>query len=109
MPNPARQPQLAHMVYFTLKDNSPAAIERLLAGCAKYLTAHPGTVYAGAGTLCHELAREVNVRDWDVAWHIVFETKADHDRYQTAPRHIQFVHENKENWKQVRVFDALVS
>ena len=56
MPNAAREPQLAHMVYFTLKDNSPAAIERLLAACEKYLTAHPGTFYAGAGTLCHELA-----------------------------------------------------
>ena len=106
---PTSEPHLAHMVYFSLKDNSPAAIERLLAACRKYLFDHPGALYAAAGTLCESLSREVNVRDWDVAWHIVFDSKASHDQYQAAERHIQFVKENKENWKQVRVFDSLIA
>src|SRR5688572_12200082 len=84
MPADATDPRLAHMVYFTLKDNSPAAIERLLAACKKYLFGHPGTLYAAAGTLCESLTREVNIRDWDVAWHIIFDSKAAHDQYQAA-------------------------
>ena len=31
-----------------------------------------------------------------------------HDLYQDAPRHQQFIAENKPNWKQVRVFDSNV-
>jgi heme-degrading monooxygenase HmoA len=48
------------------------------------------------------------VRDWDVALHIVFESKADHDAYQAAPRHEEFVARNRETWAKVRVFDSLV-
>ena len=33
-------------------------------------------------------------------------TRTAHDAYQVAPRHIQFIEENKANWAQVRVFDA---
>ena len=55
-----------------------------------------------------ELDREVNDLDFDVGLHIVFRTKADHDVYQTAARHDQFIAANKANWKKVRVFDSLV-
>jgi hypothetical protein len=41
-----------------------------------------------------------------VALHVVFDSKASHDAYQVAPSHLQFIQENKPNWKQVRVFDA---
>jgi len=74
--------------------------------CKKYLTGHPGEVSFAAGTLAEALDRPVNVRDWDVALHIVFKTKADHDRYQDAERHLGFIEENKGNWKTVRVFDS---
>ncbi len=100
--------QLAHMVYFTLKESSPANIEALVAACRKYLSGHPGTVYFGAGTVVPDLDRPVNVRDFDVALQVVFESRAAHDAYQTAPRHLQFIEENKPNWAQVRVFDANV-
>lgn len=99
---------LAHNVYFTLKDNSPAARTKLVAACKKYLTGHPGTVFFACGTLCDELRREVNDLGFDVGLHIIFATKADHDRYQDAPRHEEFVKENRESWKQVRVFDSVV-
>jgi len=36
----------------------------------------------------------------------VFDSRASHDIYQTAPRHVQFINEQKPNWKQVRVFDS---
>jgi Stress responsive A/B Barrel Domain len=99
---------LGHMVYFTLKDRSPAAIEKMVAACQKYLTGHPGTVFFAAGTLVPDLNRPVNQLDFDVALHVVFDSREAHDAYQVAPRHIQFIEENKPNWERVRVFDAYV-
>jgi len=100
---------LGHMVYFTLRDRSPAAVQKLLADCRQYLTDHPGTVFFAAGTLVPDLRRPVNQTDFDVALQVVFESRAAHDSYQAAPRHLQFIEENKANWAQVRVFDADVS
>ena len=102
----AAEPQLAHMVYFTLNDSTPEARQRLVDSCHKYLNDHPGTVYFSVGTLVPDLARPVNDRDYDVALNVVFKTRADHDRYQTAERHQKFIEENKPTWKRVRVFDS---
>jgi hypothetical protein len=101
-------PMIGHMVYFSLKDNSPAAKEKLVAACKKYLSKHPGEVFFGAGTLVEDLNRPVNDRDFDVALHIVFADRKAHDEYQDAKRHQQFIDENKDNWKKVRVFDSVV-
>src|SRR5688572_15359635 len=101
-------PMIAHMVYFTLKDNSPAAQEKLVAACKKYLTKHSGEVFFAAGTLASDLKRPVNDVDWDVALHIVFADRKAHDLYQDAKRHQEFIDENKANWKKVRVFDSVV-
>ncbi len=100
--------KVAHMVYFTLHDNSDAARAKLVADCQKYLTDHPGVVYFSVGTHVADLARPVN-QQFDVGLHVVFASRADHDRYQTAERHKQFIVENKESWKEVRVFDSYVS
>ena len=100
---------LAHMVYFSLVDNSPAEIDKLVASCHKYLSGHPGTVFFAAGTLAKELDRPVNDREFDVALHVVFQDKAAHDLYQKAERHLKFIEENKANWKKVRVFDSQVT
>ena len=100
------QNRLAHMVYFTLKDKSAEAADRLVAACQKYLSDHPGTLFFSAGTRTPDLAREVNDQQFDVALSVVFATRADHDRYQTAPQHLQFIEENRDNWQQVRVFDT---
>ena len=99
---------LAHNVFFTLKDGSEAARQKLVAACKHYLVKHPGILFFATGTLAADLNRPVNVRDFDVALHIVFTSKEDHDRYQAAPAHVRFVEENKESWKQVRVFDSVV-
>jgi hypothetical protein len=100
---------LAHMVYFTLKDKSSDAVNTLVSSCKEYLSGHPGTLLFAAGTLTPDLQREVNDRDFDVALHVVFETREDHDRYQQAERHLQFIEVNKANWENVRVFDSDVS
>jgi Stress responsive A/B Barrel Domain len=100
---------LGHMVYFTLKDRSPAAVQKVVEACRKYLTGHPGTLFFAAGTLVPDLKRPVNQLDFDVALQLVFESREAHDAYQQHPRHIQFITENKDNWERVRVFDAYVS
>ena len=99
---------LAHNVFFSLNDPSEPARAKLVAACKKYLSTHPGTVYFACGTLADELQRPVNDRDFDVSLHVVFQTKAAHDAYQAAPLHDQFIAENKDNWKKVRVFDSVV-
>lgn len=100
---------LAHNVYFTLSDASSGAIDRLVAACHKYLKNHPGVVFYAAGGLVEELNRPVNQRDFDVALHVIFDDKASHDAYQQAEDHLKFIAEQKDNWKQVRVFDSYVS
>lgn len=96
---------LAHSVYFTLKDRSPEAAEALVAACREHLTGHPGEVAFSVGTLA-DYDRHVNDREWDVFLLVVFESRAAHDAYQTAPRHQQFVADNATGWAKVRVFDA---
>ena len=99
---------LGHMVYFTLKDNSPAEVSRLLAAAKKYLGGHPGVVHFSVGTVAPDMAREVNQRDFDVALHLIFESREAHDEYQAHPRHADYIKECKDNWARVRVFDANV-
>ena len=98
---------LGHMVYFTLKDKSKAAIDKMLEACRKYLTSHPGMTFFAVGTLVPDLKRPVNQVDFDVALQTVFESREAHDAYQVHPRHEEFIAENKSNWKQVRVFDSI--
>ena len=100
------EPMIVHDVYFSLKDNSPEAKQKLVDACKKHLSKHAGEVFFAAGPLADEFKREVNDRDFDVALHIVFKNKAAHDTYQDHKRHHQFINENKENWKKVRVFDS---
>jgi len=104
----AEEKMLAHDVYFSLNDNSPQAKEKLVAACKRYLSDHPGTVWFAAGPLAEELKRDVNDRDFDVALHLVFKSKAAHDQYAKAEKHLKFIEGNKENWKKVRVFDSYV-
>jgi hypothetical protein len=100
--------QVMHDVYFSLKDASAAARDALLAACYKYLKDHPGVVFFAAGTRAEDMKREVNDLSFDVSLHVLFRSKADHDRYQTNERHQQFIRENQNNWARVRVFDSYI-
>lgn len=100
---------IGHMVYFKLKDSSPAAREKLVAACRKYLADHEGIVFFSAGPIGESFTRDVNDREWDVALHLVFLDKATHDKYQDHPDHLKFIEENKESWMKVRVFDSELS
>ncbi len=98
--------RIAHHVYFTLIDSSKSKVEEQLAACKKFLDNHSGVELFDIGVLNPDLARPVNDRAYDVSLHVVFTDKAAHDRYQTDPRHLQFIAQQKPNWKQVRVFDS---
>ncbi len=100
---------LSHDVFFSLKDASEPAKSKLVAACQKYLTGHDGTVFFSVGTRAGDLSRDVNDKDFDVSLHVTFKDKVSHDKYQEAPRHKQFIAENQDNWKKVRVFDSYVS
>ena len=64
---PAREPQVAHMVYFKLKESTGNAKERLVVACNKYLSGHEGTVYFSVGVLAKDLNRDVNDLAFDVS------------------------------------------
>jgi hypothetical protein len=100
------QQVVAHMVYFTLKDASPAAQQKLVDDCHRDLKSAPGIVYFAAGTRVADLTRPVNVQDFHVGLHVIFESRKAHDDYQTSETHLKFIAENKETWSQVRVFDC---
>ena len=100
---------IGHMVYFTLKDNSPTAVQTLIDAGRHHLTDHPGITFFAIGTRVPDLQRDVNDKQFDVALQMVFESREAHDVYQTHERHLAFIEENKANWREVRVFDADVS
>jgi hypothetical protein len=104
----AAEPQLAHMVYFTLASDTPENQEKLIAACEQHLAGHDGEVYFSVGALAKDLKREVNDQGFHVALHIVFENKAAYEKYAPHPRHLKFIEENKALWGKVRVFDSYI-
>ena len=92
-------PQVAHMVYFKLKDSSGANRAKLAAACKLFLTGHEGTVSFAVGTLAGDLNGPFNDHDFDVSLHLVFVNKAALDKYHAHPRHEKFLEENKETWE----------
>ena len=99
-------PMIGHMVYFKLKESTPATRQKLVDACNKYLGDHEGTVFYSAGPIAEEFKRDVNDREWDVALHLVFASEAAYDKYAVHTEHLKFIVENKETWAKVRVFDS---
>lgn len=98
-------PRLAHHVFFTLEDSTDENIATLIQACQKYLTDHDGVADFSVGRRVPDLNRPVNA-NYDVSLHVVFDDRAAHDAYQIAPRHLEFIAEQKPTWKQVQVFDS---
>ena len=101
----AKEPMLAHMVFFTLKDSTAENRKKLLDAGREYLGGHPGEVYFSMGTMA-DMKQPVSVTDFDIALHIVFENKAAQDKYLVSEQHLKFVTVAKELDKSVRVFDS---
>jgi hypothetical protein len=102
----SHEPMLVHSVYFTLRESSPAARERLIESCYRNLASIEGIEHFYAGPRDEGLTRDVNDLEFDVALTVVFRDRAAHDRYQPDERHQRFITENKDGWARVRVFDS---
>jgi len=102
----AADPQLAHSVIFTLKDQSTKSREAFVAICDKYLTSHKGAVSYTCGTIAEDVKEPVSDREFDVAVHVVFEDKGALAEYLKSERHDQFVAQIKDKIAKVRVFDS---
>jgi len=105
----AADPQLSHVVIFTLKDHSKSSREAFLASCQKYLTGHEGVSSFAVGTIAEDVVEPPSDREFDVTLHVVFASKAASDAYQKSPRHQQFVAENRASFAKVRVFDSYLA
>ncbi len=100
--------QLTHCVFFALQDNTPENCQALVDECHTYLNRPGGVVSMHVGIRDAGLDREVNDADFDVSLVIVFESRDAHDVYQDHPEHLTFIERNKQTWRSVRVFDAIV-
>lgn len=99
---------LAHAVFFTLHDPSPEGRAAAVAACRRLLSGHEGVIHFHVGERGPEFARPVNDQTFDVGLFMVFADKAAHDRYQSHPRHLEFIESGRASWREVRVFDAWV-
>jgi len=106
MPKPTGQ--LTHCVFFSLKDNTPENCQTLVDQCNEYLDRPDGVLSMHVGIRDGDLDREVNDSDFDVSLVIVFENRQMHDVYQDHPEHLTFIERNKQTWRNVRVFDAII-
>jgi Stress responsive A/B Barrel Domain len=105
----AAEPKLSHVVFFTLKDHSPAAREKFVASCSKYLKDHEGAVSFAVSVIADDVKEPVSDQDFDVALNITFKNKGANATYQKSERHQKFVAENRASFAKVRVFDSYVS
>ena len=97
---------LTHCVFFSLKDNSAEKCQAFVDDCYEYLNRPDGVVSLHAGVRDAQLDRPVNDQAFDVSLVVIFKDRAVHDVYQDHPDHLEFISRNKENWAEVRVFDA---
>lgn len=104
-----REVLMIHNVFFTLNDASAAAVKKLIDDCYKYLKDIDGVVFFAAGERVRGYQRPVNDQQFDVALHIAFKSKEDHDKYQTSENHQAFIAANKPNWKSLKVCDSFIA
>ena len=98
---------MEHHVYFWLADGFKDETMRgeFEAGLGALLGI--GTVGGGMwGRPAATPERPVTDKSWDYALSLRFATVADHDAYQDAPAHHEFVARFKERWAKVLVMDV---
>lgn len=101
---------VAHMVFFTLKDQSKPAVDAFVKSCHDNLSEIDGVTYFSVGTRAEDLDEgAVTVKDFDVALHAVFKSKAAKEAYLVDARHKKFVEENRSQFAKVRVFDSYLT
>ncbi|GGA82250.1 stress responsive protein [Brucella endophytica] len=106
--------RIHHAIYITLKDKSPAAVQKQLELGEKFLSNHPGELSFFPTVLAHNLTRHKQVAylfnedDFDVAFIMVFADRQSHDAYQVSDAHVNhFIPQSNPNWVKIRVFDSV--
>ncbi|WP_165226700.1 Dabb family protein [Aquisphaera insulae] len=102
----AAEPKLAHMVFFKLKDGSKEGQLKFVMTCEKYLKGHDGCTYFSVGTRAADVDEPVSVKDFDVALHVVFESKEGKLKYLKSEGHDKFLEAVKGEFETARVFDS---
>ena len=94
-----------HVVYFWLKEGTPAAArEKLARDCQLVLGKIPTVRHLWSGRPAMT-PREVVDNSYDVGLCVVLDDEAGHDIYQKHPLHTEFIAANKEHWRRVQVYD----
>jgi hypothetical protein len=95
-----------HHVYFWLKNpGSKEDLEALLEGLRKLSKIdYIKMFHIGKPA---DTNRDVIDRSYAVSWMLVFNNKADEERYQTDPVHLNFVATCKHLWERVVVYDSV--
>ena len=84
-------PNFAHMVFFQLIDTSDHAIDTFVVACIEYLANHDGQIHFSVGLRAVDIERDVSDTGFDVAMHIIFESREKYDDYAGNPRHDEFI------------------
>ena len=105
--NVAKRIGFIHSVYFwTNEDTKQSDIDQLIQDCKTYLgtvkTVKRLQVGPPAGT-----PREVVDNSYAVNLIVYFKNKEDHDYYQKAQKHLDFIERNKDHWEKVQVYDMI--
>lgn len=97
---------LVHIVLFWLKDDlSPHQRSAFKAGLDSLTTIESATaVYVGSPAAT--LERPVIDNSYDYCLTVIAPDVAAHDAYQVDPRHQAFITRFKQDWSQVKIYDA---
>lgn len=101
------QSYMIHQVYFWLKDPEKD-IHDFIKGCEKLITIDTiEKAYIGLPAPTEK--REVVDHTFHVALTVHFSTLDDHNSYQVAPIHKEFIEQHQDKWEKVKVYDAKLS
>lgn len=97
-----------HTVLFWLKDGTTDSRKTALIKDCKELLGSISTVqYLAAGEPAGT-PRDVVDNSYDVGLVVHFKNAADHDVYQSAEKHLEFIERNNDIWERVQVYDIAI-
>ena len=100
---------MAHMVFFSLADATEAMIKQYEGYCYQYLSGHPGQVHFSVGARVVDIQRDVSASDFDVAMHIIFDSRKSYNAYAKSSRHEEFITQTAGLSNGRRVFDTYLA
>lgn len=96
---------LTHTVFFWLKPETTSERRALFEADLRVLLSIPGSTRAVIGKASSTEQRPVVDHSYDYALELDFASVADHDLYQDAPAHHEFIAKSREIWEKVQVYD----